>query len=314
MLRPDPSRVFLFISAFFLHGRALAESGLSAARILTVPLNARADGLAGAFTGVPGALDSLGYNPAGLAALSSSEVESTFSPGVLDDYDGDFNYGRRVGPAVLSIGVLYYNGGSVQINPSSGASYTVTAEQDTVGLAGLALPLKWGWSAGVLAKPFDLELAQQAHAAGYAVDGGVLWRSFIPGLSAGASVENMGPPVRFDSLADPLPRTERAGASYAFQTLRSGEMLGAPVHFLITADALKPQDQNLGEAAGLEISQTYKNRFSIALRGGYLFNQNPNAVSFGASLRDGRLFFDYGINVFENIYYPQSSFTLGYRF
>jgi hypothetical protein len=298
--------------------RLHAEPGLTGAQTLLRPLSARAVGMAETFTAVDGGLDSLGYNPAGLARLERPQLQTTYVRGIASDDFGFLGYAHPLTGATLTGGLVYYNAGSVNLNLSDGTQATVTAEQDFVGLMSLGVPLGWGLCAGGTAKYYSLTLAQQASAKGFAGDLGMLWHSPLKGLNLGAAVENLGPDVKFEQTGDPLPTTARFGAAYAIDLTGYGYLQKDGYgfsHFLLTADAVKLRDEStLLPAAGLEMGMGLGELGSCALRFGYMFEQDLANFTFGVGLRESRWRLDYAFGVMRADVSPTNQVSLGVDF
>jgi hypothetical protein len=253
------------------------------------------------FVAVAGGLDSLGYNPAGTAGLARPELETTYLHGIAEDDFGFLGYAHPLSRATVAAGMLYYHGGSVILRPAAGPQQEVTAQQDMVGLVSLGVPLGFGLCAGGTAKLYRLELAEQARASGFAGDLGALWRTPLKGLNVGASLQNLGPDVKFEQASDPLPMATRFGASYEFSLagLRYIQQGGFGFsHFLVTADGLKPRDgRNILPATGLEMGMSLSEASDMALRFGYLFERDIANFTFGVGFRQGRWRLDYAMGV-----------------
>ncbi len=295
-----------------------AEAGRTGAAVLTFPLASRPLGMGNAFTAVEGGVDCLGYNPAGMARLEKPELETTYLHGIAGDNFGFAGYSHPLSRAVITGGLLYYNAGTVDLNFSNGTQQTVTAEQDMAGIAALSVPLSGGFSAGAAAKVFRLQLADQVNALGYAADLGVLWRSPLKGLNFGASVQNLGPDVKFEEEGDPLPMTVRFGAAYDLNLSKMDWFREGGYgfsRFLFTADAIKRRDESaLQPSGGIEMGMNVGDEGYGALRAGYLFNQAPGYFTVGIGLRQGRWFFDYAFGGMKDDVSSTHHVTLGVTF
>lgn len=281
--------------------RLQAEPGLTAASTLQRPLAARPMGMGEAFSAVDGGLDSLGYNPAGLARLDRPELETSYIHGIAGDDFGFLGYAHPLPFGTITGGLVYYNAGAININLSDGTNETRTAQQDMVGLLSAGIPLGWGLCVGGTAKIYRFELAQEAKASGFAGDLGALWHSPLRGLNLGASLQNLGPDVRFEQTGDPLPVTTRFGAAYDFSLAKYHWIQegGFGVsRFLVTADAVKLRDQkDLLPATGLEMGMGLGEDGYGALRFGYLFSRDISNFTFGVGFREGRWRLDYALGV-----------------
>ncbi|MCX5796452.1 MAG: PorV/PorQ family protein [Elusimicrobia bacterium] len=296
-LRP----AFLIAALVLAAPRLQAEPGLTAASTLQRPLAARPLGLGEAFSAVDGGLDSLGYNPAGSARLERPELETSYVRGIASDDFGFLGYAHPLHFATITGGLVYYNAGNIDISLSNGTKESRTAQQDMVGLLSASFPLAWGLCAGGTAKFYRFELAQEAKASGFAGDLGALWHSPLSGLNLGASLQNLGPDVKFEQAGDPLPLTTRFGAAYDFNLAKYHwvqEGGWGVSRFLVTADGVKLRDQkSLLPAAGLEMGMGLGEEGSGALRFGYLFSRDISNFTFGVGFRQGRWRLDYALGV-----------------
>lgn len=194
--------------------RAQSSAGAEAFDFLRFDANARAVGLGGAYTALATDSNALLYNPAGLARVKSSEA--TFMHN---------QYGQGVGQQY--IGVALKNGFGLQFNYASLGDVPRTTIADPSGTgsrlnvsdtalgAGYGRELSPDLSVGGGAKYFT-ETLGEVSVSGYALDVGGLYRlPDVKGLSFGASLLNLGPPVKFAAASERLPTTLRLGSAYA---------------------------------------------------------------------------------------------------
>jgi hypothetical protein len=307
----------LSLAAALLLAPASGRAALASNGALTLrrALSARAAALGEALTGAGAGLDSLGVNPAGLAAARRPELQSTLTSGVIDDVFGFVGCAHPLKTGVAAAGLAYYDAGSVTLVDSGGGSRSVSAQRDYVAMAAWAATLPGGFSAGFLGKGYEFSLAQTARAAGFAGDAGARWETPLPGLSLGVSLKNMGPGVKFESESDPLPLTARAGAAWTYATKGdgpAGDYLQG-TRLILTADASKVRDEPEAFATGGEFALDVGDAASVALRVSYVFNQAADGLAFGVGLREGRFLFDYAMVTKKDLGNVQD-LTLGMRF
>jgi hypothetical protein len=220
--------------------------------------------------------------------------------------------------ATLAGGLVYYNAGTIDLNLSDGTQGPVTAEQDFVGLMSAGVPIGAGFCVGGTAKFYSLTLAQQASAKGFAGDLGVLWHSPLKGLNFGAAMQNLGPDVKFEQAADPLPVTARFGAAYALDLSEASYFQEGGYgfsRFLLTADAVKLRDEtSLLPATGVEMSMALGKLGSCALRFGYMFEQDLSNFTFGVGFQEGRWRLDYAYGFMRDDIAPTNQVSLGVGF
>lgn len=276
-----------------------AEAGRTAAGTLKRPIGARAIAMAESFAAPDGGLDSVGFNPAGLSRMKRPALQTSYSHGAVDDRFSFGGYAHPLPWGVVSAGFLYYDAGTIALNLSDGTRDNRKAQQDMAALAGLSLPLPAGFSAGGLAKVYRLELAEEARAAGYALDAGLIWHAPVKGVNLGASLQNLGPDVKFEQEGDPLPLTSRLGAAYLLELGRHGP-LDSPytfTKFLATADAIQVRGEKIAAGLGFEMYMPLAAHSHAALRAGYLFNRDLDAFSLGLGFKDKRFIMDYALGV-----------------
>ncbi|MEK7858625.1 MAG: PorV/PorQ family protein [Elusimicrobiota bacterium] len=296
------TRLILLLLPLCLAAPAQAGVGQTAAPTLRRPLAARPVGMGEAFTAVEGGQASLGYNPAALARMARPELLTTYIQGIAEDSFSFLGYSHPLPLATVTGGVLFYDGGKIDVNLSNGVRETRNAQRDMAALGGLSLRLPFGLAAGATAKVYRLELAGEAKTTGYAADLGALWKTPLAGLNVGASLLNAGPDVRFEQEADPLPLTTRLGAAYEFSASETGwlQQNGFSMsRFLITTDAVSVRNDSPALAAGCEMGMALSERISTALRFGYIFGQENQNLTLGLGLKDGRFLLDYAMGVMK---------------
>ena len=275
------------------------SAGVTGGATLRRPLGARPIGVADAFSAVGGGLDSLSTNPAGLMGIKRPQIQAVYIHGSVDDRFSYLGYGQKVGPIALSGGVIYYDGGKIGLNLSDGTRRSVQVQRDLAALIGVAIPLPGRLSAGVLAKAYRFELAETASTSGLAVDFGGQWRTPLRNFTVGASLQNIGPEVKYEEEGDPLPTTARAGAAYLLDLAALDYDIGRSMftNFLFTLDAIKARDERVAAATGVEMLMPMSDMGRLALRLGYIFNRDIDSVTFGLGFHEKRWTLDYGLGV-----------------
>ena len=151
----------------------------------------------------------------------------------------------------------------------------------------------------------------------FAVDGGIDYKTPLPGLKLGAVVQNIGPNVQYidAAQADPLPRNLKVGLAY---TPLKNEYNKVTLAFDINKDLIKPTDDPIlmeWHTAVKNIGVEYTYADFISIRGGYLYeydyipkvaepgegdNYDPSEwkgisyMTFGAGLHYANYAFDFG--------------------
>jgi hypothetical protein len=87
--------------------------GTSGFQFLKMQVGARAAGMAGAFLAVPGDVNNLFYNPAGIAAVNKKSASFSYHDDLLDINSGFIGYVHpAVGPGTIGASILYRDYGS----------------------------------------------------------------------------------------------------------------------------------------------------------------------------------------------------------
>jgi hypothetical protein len=138
---------------------------------------------------------------------------------------------------------------------------------------------------GLNGKLIRSTLANAYSATSWAGDFGYLAKAPDYGWSAGASLMNLGTPMRFISAADPLPLTVRAGGAYRIDSPSSRDhslLLAAGWDYSIYARQYRVN-------GGLELLFT---RF-LRARLGYQYNDDLGGITAGFGIAWANLTFDY---------------------
>ncbi len=269
-----------------LPAAALAEDGSSGLTFLKLGAGARAIGLGDAYTAVSGDASSIYWNPAGTVGVENIDVllmHSEWFEGIRYEYIGGVKSDgtQAFGAAIVG---LYVDDLERREGPTA----------DPIGHFGVFDFAFTGTYARKLTEYLDVgagakylfEKIDDETATGFAVDLGARYSiPAVPGLSAGAAVQNIGPNMKFIEDEFSLPLTYKVGAA-----------LDVPVdalrgQLLITGDAIVPNDGDTKYHVGAEFEYSHM----LALRFGYRTgwdNQNVS-VGLGAKVGDFRLDYAY---------------------
>ncbi len=294
--------------AFFLgavlFAAARAENGLTGAPILNRPVGARSSGMGRAFTAVPGDVEDIMYNPAGLAFAPSLKAYAAYMNGF-----GGGNYGFAGIPLklwnfVLTPAFLYYNSGGMDLNLSDGTTGNVVGEMDKVSMLSAAYQPLHGLALGATVKRTEIDLAETASASAMSYDFGALY-SIEDGLSFGAASLNNGAAIKFEDKGDPSPATFRGGVSYKF-VFNPANFLdhSSPVTYcdLVFASDWSKVNKEAGHyQSGLEMNMKMPESIFLSLRVGYLFNRAEDGFTFGLGLRNGPWDFGFGFETAKKL-------------
>jgi len=297
---------------------AAAQGGATAAAFLQRPLGARAAALGGAFCAVSDGPGSLQYNPAGTIGERRPELHTAYLNGFGGSTFGWLAWGQPLPIGTLTGGFQYFDAGSIDLNLSDGTKRRVSAEQDHVFIGAYAVEPLPGLAVGAAFKYLRSNLADTAQATATLGDLGVIWRTpFLPGLSAGGAVQNVGPDIKYESEGDPPPRTLRYGLAYRTAPFAASKVdpsvEAVDMDLLLTADVVQTLREKRSARFGTEIGLApgFINR--AALRFGWIIDRPLESFTFGLGFREGRFLFDYAFSALRE-FNPAQQISVSVRF
>ncbi len=307
-MRAAPAQMLaLCCAAASLRAFGLSDTGTTAADFLKLGSGARSEAMGEAYVAVSDDTDALSYNPAGPAQDLAGELSATHSAWfeglsydtlaalIPDSRGGAWGAGFSY-LSTPPIPRTFLTGGGSQ--PYGYVQDGTFSPYDMVASLDYAHPLGGGFLGGAGFKLINESLDTQG-AFDFAADLGTLWQAPVPGLTLGASMQNLGPPMRFGASAAPLPFVARGGAAYR----TAGGAL------LFSAEGDLPYDAAPAAEAGAEWNVA--DRFFP--RVGWRYDGQFNPWSLGFGLRYG----DWGLDLSAVPYGPLGLTyrgTLGWTF
>ncbi len=278
--------LLIAILSFSLCGR-LAGIGTSGAPFLRYEHNARVVGLGGAFVALADDGDAVYWNPAGLSLQSRPAITFTHCQGFADTREEYLNLVCPFGSkGSLGIDILYATVGEFYLYDDFGLKI------DEIDNHEFVLDAAWGRdffskiSLGGGLKFYQSRLAEVT-AWGFALDCGLLLRDVpYPGVSFGAAIQNIGPGIKYISVADPLPRNLKLGTAYR---MRVGEEHGLKLS--AEMERLVLEEEWLYLNTGVE----YDHLGRYLCRAGYRLNRAKDKLALGAGLRLHSMRVDYAL-------------------
>ena len=276
----------------------LRANGVTGADVLRTHPSARASALGDAFVALGDDLGALTYNPAGLAELKSASLGFLHHVGVVTISTEHVAYGQPLSFGTIA-GTLLYRSQADIANPLA-TDAPVTAFDVSLAATFASRPSRWlpdlpgplaEADAGVTLKYLRSHLGR-FDADAVALDLG-LRAPLGEGMIGGISVLNLGPPIKFLEVADPLPGSFLIGVSRTFEPFKDNSLR-------IAADAEAPFYSAFRGHVGVE---DWLGK-SLALRAGYVVDSERSlgglSGGFGLKLdQEGLLFqFDYAYRPF----------------
>lgn len=232
--------------------------GSTGASYLNLPVSPRSIAMGGAGSAIDNTF-ALFYNPALIGSDGKRAIGLSHSEWIVDTrYDNLTATLPVLRKLAVGAGITYLYRPAIegydQFGPT-GEEFKTNNYQAVLGVKFAPIPLI---SAGLNLKYFRENLGEW-HAEGMAVDIGLFYRLERVGFSAGVSVQNIGPDVKFDSIDEPIPLTVRAGASQSFY------LEGLNMRATIAADAVVPRYEELYVSTGAEVEL----QETLCVRAGY---------------------------------------------
>jgi len=304
----------------------------------TFPMGARSIGMGRAFTGVSDDIQSVVWNPAGLALLEDMEISysrlESFEFESLDRTSGINNNLISVGFPLESYGSFGFsleiqNYGETVITDATGAVLGVQSDRGYIFYATYATPvfdkLDVGFDFKYLKVNFTGQEGAPQRGSTSAIDIGGLYRPFrnIP-LQVGVTFRNLGFDLQFEDeyQKDPLPRRLVVGVGYdVLQHLFGSEQLS-----LLASTDLKfarttfTNDQN-EQVSDIEVYRYYGTEVGynrmIFFRAGFIDEPErfrTSGATFGIGLNFKGIMFDLARELEVSELGDETHITAGYRF
>ena len=291
----------------------LAQTGF---QFLSVGQSARASALGEAFTTMEGTASSLFYNPAGIARLPSfidivvnqnswiADIRHNSFGIALSPKDG--NYG------VIGISAMWVDYGDFQgtmiweNNQGYIDTEIFSPEALAIGIT-YAKYITDRFSVGGQIKNVAQSLGRNVIpeeglkkniASTWAIDFGTIFNTGYKSLSFGMSVRNFSREIEFEQEEFELPLTFKIGIS--MNVLDFIESMPDNHSLMVLIDAVHPR--SYPEYINLGCEYNFMN--ILALRTGYISNQNEYNLTYGFGLQKFGLAFDFAytpFSVFENV-------------
>lgn len=229
----------------------------AAVPFLTLDVSARASGMGGAQSAVVNDVSALVVNPAGLRQLLRPSV-SLFHASHIDSSFYDFaGFGRRIGRAgAYGVGAQFLSQGSSEQTDINGNTTGSLTPSDMALSVGYAQDFS-GFLLGAGGKYIHSKLADTA--SGVALDAGVLSPPLTDNqFRLAATISNLGPPIKYQSVSQDLPAQARFGASFS-----------PTPRWLWALDAVVPSAGDTFGALGVEYHVPIDGPLAVSFRGGY---------------------------------------------
>ena len=305
------------------------KAGTTAAQFLKIGVGSRAIGMGGAFTTMSGDLNSIYWNPAGIARIYSRQANFNHIDWIMDvnyDYSSAAMYMEDFGTVGAFVSVLSMGDMEVRtIEKPTGTGELFTYSTLMAGLS-YARNLTENFAIGFNAKYIREDLYNES-AYSIAVDIGTLYT--IPVLNEfrlGASISNFGPKMQLDGRDILIINQVGSGEGNLINTKTELDQFELPLTFRIgvAADIVKQEEHLLTVAIdavhpndnteSMNFGTEYSFSDIVFLRGGYkaMFERNTEqglTLGFGVQyqvIESVKMMVDYAYQDFgrlSNVHY-----------
>ena len=280
----------IILSLSFIYSQTPSNSAGTASNIfLRTGLTARTAALGESFTAVADDHNALYYNPAGLVNINMGSVglnhTQWFEDIRFDNLIFGYNFDRKFG---VALGVSHMWMPSIKGKDKFGNETSDFDVSSSIINLGFGYKIHPSIYLGLGIKYFQDNLADFS-ANGVAVDAGFYMHTAITGLTFGASVQNLGAEIRYDSRKEKIPFLYRAGLAYKIPR----------TDLRISIDGIKSIDTDIQLATGIEY--TFQNTFSLRI-GNQFKNQQTFSPGYGAGINiNEKYLLDYTFYSFEDL-------------
>ena len=267
------------------------RAGTNAGNTLRISPSAAASAMGDAYTAAgQGEVESLHYNPAGLAWSTKRQVAGTYQNMILDVGQGTIGYLQPINEK-SGWGILpqYVDFGTTQRTLVSGTAGVNAGNFSGHDLAiGLSYGAQFGegWAYGVTAKAFSSQI-DDVTATAIAGDLGLMWRPVKSNFALGFALKNFGSTVKYEVATERLPLVFRGGGEWTPFKAKDGSSI-----LRVTADIEKVSREGISGFFGAE----YTFAKMLSIRVGYdgaLSVDNGLTVGGGVNIKDFELDYAY---------------------
>ncbi|HDL18822.1 MAG TPA: PorV/PorQ family protein, partial [Bacteroidetes bacterium] len=280
--------VFLIILSgiFSFTGVYGQKPGTSGAEFLKLPAGARQAGIGGTFVGIGDDVNSLFWNPGGLATLKTWGFSAMHSEWLADLRFDSFGlaipvFGRKNVVGAMA-GIL-----SMPSWDNTGGVEPAVSAQDLYAGVAFARNVWPKIYVGGAVKYIRRKLADFA-AGAIAFDIGAIYK-YSDWLTFGGSAQNYGGRIKFIKNAASLPFVLRGGASIR-------PFFGKPFDIIFAADGIYYLNEDIRQIClGSELNLFHL----LNIRAGYRIDKTLLSMSSGLGIKYGMFNLDYAYNPFE---------------
>ena len=289
MLKIHVLTLFSLLSAA-VNCAGAGNEGASGGQFLRIGVGAKASALGETGSAASG-VQSLFYNPAGLAGVADMELYFSQVKWILDTNYSNVAFAKRAGGGVYGLAVSYLSGPTTVKYDKFGTKLSDTySATDMAVTLGYSRALGHGTDLGFNAKRISSKLDTET-ASALALDAGLKFAA-IPGkLDFGLALQNVGGKLSYISAGDPLPFNFKLGGQYTLN-LEKQKSIRKDITFF--TDVNHVRDSGLYANIGIDLTSVYDRNSNFSLRAGYRTNAGgKSGLSAGLGLDMTNYLVDY---------------------
>ena len=259
---------------------AASNEGVSGGQFLRIGVGARASGLGEAASTLSG-VQSLFYNPAGLAGVRDMEAYFSQVNWILDSNYSNLAFAKRAGGGVFGLAASYLSSPKTDKYDKFGTKLPETySASDMAVTLGYSARLAARTNFGVSAKYISSKLEDEA-ATALAFDAGVKYAALPGKLVFGFAAQNVGGKLTYISEGDALPLNLKLGGHYIFSLDKNSS---TKKDLAVFTDINHMKDSGPYANIGVDITSVYDKDTNFSLRAGYRTNAGNKSAGLAAGL------------------------------
>jgi hypothetical protein len=285
--------VLSFLSIFLVglcYGGDISErAGTSGLSFLKVGMGARPVGMGEAFTAISGDINSIYWNPAGLARIEGIDLTFMHNRWFQEISSNYLAAAFKIKKNIIGVGLALNRVPDIEVRDKPTAEPVGTFDaEDLVLTLGYAKSFGAKLDLGISVKGLYQKIyTYETSGLGFDIGGVYVLNDK---LQFGTAILNLGPKMKFKEEKFSLPLVYRLGAAYK----TSERQLNGDI--LLGLDLIKPRDSDLKLHSGIE----YNYDKILSLRIGYQSGYDDKSFSFGMGLGYERYGIDYAFVPFSS--------------
>ena len=279
-----PTFLLALVATAIAPAAAVAATGETGFAFLRLGVGARPMGMGSAYVAIADDPTAVYWNPAGLAAVTNTQVTAMHNEWIQDFRQEFVGVGAKAGPGSLGFSFSGFYADELERRDETGVLTGHFGFNDIAVTGAYGMPIAKGLDAG-LALRYVREMIAGLDATAVTGDVGARYRLEDNGLSFGAALQNIGGDAKFESEEFSLPFTYRLGAAFS-----------RPISKWNGSGTLSAEyRQARADDGRFHLGGELVYRQLLALRAGAKFGYDEEDLSFGLGLKKDWFGFDYAL-------------------